>query len=99
MSVSIRLTIYEFYSSFTDITKDMPSSLWQLMAAYISLGLLGFCLVLLCLDKIGAKVEPEKTGYQVPSVIIAISFISRTMYEVLYIFTFSVRLSEQPFFP
>ena len=51
----------------SDITKDVPSSLWQLMTAYISLALLGFCLVMLCLDKIGAKVEPEKSGYEVIS--------------------------------
>ncbi|XP_050389722.2 protein unc-93 homolog A [Patella vulgata] len=46
---------------------DVSQVLWKLMCAYIVLGFLGFCLILLILDRIGARSDPEKTGYQVTS--------------------------------
>ena len=44
---------------------DMWPVLWQLMCAYILLAFLGFCLILLFLDRIGAQADPESTGIQV----------------------------------
>ncbi|ESP03275.1 hypothetical protein LOTGIDRAFT_92528, partial [Lottia gigantea] len=38
--------------------------LWKLMCAYIVLGFIGFGLILLLLDKIGARSDPDKTGFQ-----------------------------------
>lgn len=35
------------------------------MSAYLVLGVVAVFLTILCLDKIGAKVEPEKKGHQV----------------------------------
>ncbi|KAK3576536.1 hypothetical protein CHS0354_018042 [Potamilus streckersoni] len=45
--------------------EEYPGALWKLMTVYLVLGGISFCLILFCLDKIGAKVEPEKTGYQI----------------------------------
>ena len=39
--------------------------LWQLMCGYIVLAFLGFCLILLLLDRIGARADPDSTGVQV----------------------------------
>ncbi|XP_062620059.1 protein unc-93 homolog A-like [Saccostrea cucullata] len=39
--------------------------LWKLMGAYIVIGFVGFCLIFFCLDQIGARVYPEKTGLQI----------------------------------
>ena len=39
--------------------------LWKLMCAYLVIGVMGFCLIFFCLDRIGAKVDPDKTGRQV----------------------------------
>ncbi|XP_069104448.1 protein unc-93 homolog A-like [Argopecten irradians] len=40
---------------------DNVDILWKLMCAYMVLGFIGFCLIFFCLDRIGAKVDPEKT--------------------------------------
>ena len=44
---------------------DMWPVLWQLMCGYIVLAFLGFCFILLFLDRIGAQADPESTGIQV----------------------------------
>ena len=54
----------------TDITKEVPSSLWKLMSAYLALGLVAVFLTMLCLDKIGAKIEPEKKGQEVSKLLV-----------------------------
>ena len=55
----------DFSFQISDITKDVPSSLWKLMSAYIILGFIALFLTVLCLDKIGARFDPDKTGYEV----------------------------------
>lgn len=44
---------------------EEPDLLYKLMGAYIVLGFVGFLLILLFLDKIGARVDPEKSAYEV----------------------------------
>ncbi|KAL8598826.1 hypothetical protein ACOMHN_015405 [Nucella lapillus] len=44
--------------------EDMRPVLWQLMCGYIVLAFLGFCLILVLLDRIGARADPESTGIQ-----------------------------------
>jgi len=48
----------------------VPSSLWKLMSAYLALGLVAVFLTMLCLDKIGAKIEPEKKGQEVSKLLV-----------------------------
>jgi len=52
-----------------DLTKEVPSSLWRLMAGYLGLAVLAFLVVIVCLDTIGARCEPEKTGYEVSVIV------------------------------
>lgn len=39
--------------------------IWKLMCAYLVIAFMGFCLIFFCLDRIGARIDPEKTGRQV----------------------------------
>lgn len=50
--------------------EDKYPMLWKLMGAYLTIGFIGFCLIFFCLDRIGARVYPEKTGFQVVTAII-----------------------------
>ncbi|KAH3810886.1 protein unc-93 homolog A-like [Dreissena polymorpha] len=52
-------------NAYSDITKDEPSSLLKLMSAYLALGVVAFFLTIVCLDQIGARFEPEHSGYEI----------------------------------
>ncbi|XP_052104182.1 protein unc-93 homolog A-like [Mytilus californianus] len=39
--------------------------IWKLMCAYLVIAFMGFCLIFFCLDRIGARIDPEKTGRQI----------------------------------
>ncbi|XP_060071229.1 protein unc-93 homolog A-like [Ylistrum balloti] len=51
------------YSKTTGV--DNLNVVWKLMCAYMVLGFIGFCLIFFCLDRIGAKVDPEKTSLSI----------------------------------
>ncbi|KAK3095705.1 hypothetical protein FSP39_017862 [Pinctada imbricata] len=52
-------------SSVVDLRVHKFPVLWKLMCAYLVLGFVGFCLIFFCLDRIGARVYPEKSGIQI----------------------------------
>lgn len=67
--------------------EDKYPMLWKLMGAYLTIGFIGFCLIFFCLDRIGARVYPEKTGFQV-----VISIISNTKYFGIFEKHFALEL-------
>lgn len=67
--------------------EDKYPMLWKLMGAYLTIGFIGFCLIFFCLDRIGARVYPEKTGFQV-----VISIILNTKYFGIFEKHFALEL-------
>ncbi|WAR27578.1 UN93L-like protein, partial [Mya arenaria] len=53
-----------FSDLYSDKSKEVPSYLWKMMCAYLGLALVAFIIVMVCLDSIGAKFNPEKTGHE-----------------------------------
>lgn len=64
------LPLIIYFMKFLLSDEDKYPMLWKLMGAYLTIGFIGFCLIFFCLDRIGARVYPEKTGFQVVTAII-----------------------------
>ncbi|XP_067670327.1 protein unc-93 homolog A-like [Haliotis asinina] len=47
-----------------DSVSKFSGVLWKLMCSYIVLGFIGFLLIVILLDRIGARIDTESSGYQ-----------------------------------
>ncbi|XP_025079982.1 protein unc-93 homolog A-like isoform X2 [Pomacea canaliculata] len=63
INVALNITFQYFLGRQYD-RADLWPVLWKLMCAYLLLAFLGFCLVLLLLDHIGARADPDSSGLQ-----------------------------------
>lgn len=61
-----------------DDESEEPDLLYKLMGAYIVLGFIAFLLILLFLDKIGARVDPEKSAYELICQHVTLMFSHKT---------------------
>lgn len=66
-----QLDLFVAFTGVPEVSEGLvsQSNLWKLMGSYVVLGFIGFFLILLFLDRIGAKADPEFSGYQVSTVI------------------------------
>ncbi|XP_036365706.1 protein unc-93 homolog A-like [Octopus sinensis] len=72
-----------------DKHNEEPDLLYKLMGAYIVLGFVGFLLILLFLDKIGARVDPEKSAYELICQHVSLMFSHKTFRLLIPLLVFT----------
>ncbi|CAI9736142.1 Hypothetical predicted protein [Octopus vulgaris] len=72
-----------------DEHNEEPDLLYKLMGAYIVLGFVGFLLILLFLDKIGARVDPEKSAYELICQHVSLMFSHKTFRLLIPLLVFT----------